>query len=123
PFFFTIKNFASGSYGITLADYTPQETDFTFSGTSAKSTGMVQLRQDSDGDHWYYRFFRRQADGTTTVDDRDFTLANIPSLDVTGSDGRDFLYGLTKSDILRGGRTDVLAANNGADDYYWRLAA
>ncbi|MDP3480644.1 MAG: calcium-binding protein [Desulfoprunum sp.] len=67
---------------------------------------MVQLRQDSDGDHWYYRFFRRQADGTTTVDDRDFTLANIPSLDVTGSDGRDFLYGMHQSDTLTGGAGD-----------------
>lgn len=56
--------------------------------------------------HWYYRFKRKLADGTTVIDQPEFTLDNVPSVNVTGSDGRDFLYGMTKSDTLNGGAGD-----------------
>jgi hypothetical protein len=52
---------------------------------------------------WYYRFRRELADGTTVGEQPEFTLDNIPSVNVTGSEGFDFLYGTTQSDILNGG--------------------
>ncbi|MBU1567845.1 MAG: hypothetical protein KJ630_19740 [Proteobacteria bacterium] len=105
PGFFTIKDFASGSSGITLADYTPQATDLTFSGSSTSSSAKAYYRENNDN-HWYYSFLRKQADGTHTTEVADFTLDAIPSLNVTGSDGRDFLFGLTNSDTLSGGAGD-----------------
>lgn len=116
---FTIKNFATGNFGITLADYVPPETTFTFSGESETTTAGMRWSSvgPTPGDtHWYYRFRRELADGAIATEQPEFTLDNIPSVNVTGSEGFDFLYGTTQSDILNGGGGDDII--NGWDKRY-----
>jgi uncharacterized protein YecT (DUF1311 family) len=79
--------FAGGDFGIKLVE--ELEADVVFSGASTKTSAKVDYDESYDNP-WEYNFVRQQADGTRITEQVRFTIDNIPSLNISGSDGRDF---------------------------------
>ncbi len=107
PFSFTIENYQPGDFGLSLAEYAPSETTCTFAGESVTTRAGIGYDVDDEGNiHWYYGFTRTLADNSRHEEKEFFSFANPPSVNVSGSNGRDIISGLNQSDIINGGGGD-----------------
>ncbi|MBN1956655.1 MAG: cadherin-like domain-containing protein [Desulfuromonadales bacterium] len=115
---FTIENFSTGNFGLTLAEYTePQETfDGTLTGTSEHDE-MSIINLGSDQTNWELAY-TSFPDGTSS-NTPFFTTplpAVAPHLSITGGGSGDFLFGFQSYDHIDGGSgSDVIMGYLG----YW----
>ena len=117
---FTIENFSSGTFGITLQENPDLSYDWTFAGGTLDYVAYAIKGGTQDGKQWYW-YVNGDAD---TADRSTFFEDAIPSVNITGGDGNDFLFGLNRMDNISGGKgNDIISGawswydNNGQPQY------
>jgi Ca2+-binding RTX toxin-like protein len=114
--FFSIENFTSGNFGITLAAYTPpsDEFDITLTGTIHRDE-MGFLAVGSNPAYWHLLFASFPNGTSSSTPFYDHLLpATAPSLQISGGESGDFLFGFVGHDYIEGGGgNDMITGNLG----------
>jgi Ca2+-binding RTX toxin-like protein len=109
-------DFGDGDFGITLLEENPAQFDITLSGTADRdemSIGMFWPSQNAL--QLCYTSFPPGTTSATPFYDQVLT-GSAPSLNITGGDSGDFLFGFARHDEITGGAgNDIIIGNMG----YW----
>ncbi|WP_028584730.1 calcium-binding protein [Desulfogranum mediterraneum] len=114
PSYFSIENFVSGDFGITLSDYTPPPSlyDLTLNGTDSRDE-LAYLNLGANG-RLAFTAFPDGVSSNTPFYDMPLP-AEAPSIEVFGGQGGDFLFGFAGHDHLDGGDGgDIITGNMGS---------
>ena len=99
PLAFTIENFTTGTFGISLQDNPEGAHDWEFAGTALDDSYAAEPGGILNGERWFWYIYGNSED----FEKRTFLVDAIPSLSILGNGGNDDLWGLNRADNISGG--------------------
>ncbi len=116
PYSFSIENFSSGSFGISLKEYIPPSGGYSLNlAGSSHRDSMSILDLGNDPAYWRLVVTASPNGGSAQTPFYNKPLsAAAPSMEISGGDAGDFLFGFTAYDHIDGGAgNDIIMGHLG----------